>query len=466
MSGEPEQPRQFSARSSEASRSTPIDGETTVVDVSTTGVIAATPRRPARPTPSPVVRFAAVALQGQTYRNLLYLLLALPLGVVYLVVVAAGLATGAALSVVFVGLAILVATLIAWRGMAVIERGLARSLLRVHVHPPIDRDLHVPFRRLVERWLRDPVTWKSLVFVIAKLPLGAVAFALLALPGFSALVLALAPIIVAFTPVIFFGWEMSTPVQALPFVPAGVLGCLICLHIVNGLAWLFGECARVMLGPSTAELRERIEGMRESSARILAAADDERRRIERDLHDGAQQRLVSLSVLLGVAESKLRTDPAAVLPLVAQAREEANSAVTELRELARGLHPALLSDRGLGPALEVLASRAPVPVEVTGVPEHRLPPAVEATVYFITAEALTNVARYAQATAAWVQLAEVRDRLRIVVRDDGVGGADPHLGTGLRGLRDRVDALDGRFEVRSSPGGGTAIVAEIPLEAT
>jgi signal transduction histidine kinase len=219
-----------------------------------------------------------------------------------------------------------------------------------------------------------------------------------------------------------------------------------------------------MLGPSTVDLRERVEGLRDASARILAAADDERRRIERDLHDGAQQRLVALNVLLGVVESKLEKDPSAAAPLVARARQEATEAVKELRELARGIHPALLADRGLTAALEALAARAPFPVTITGVPEARLPAAVEATAYFITAEALTNVSKYAQATKASVDLTEDRGRLRVTISDDGVGGADPKLGTGLRGLYDRVSALDGRFMVSSPVGGGTAVIAELPLE--
>ena len=429
--------------------------------MSTTSVLDS-PRRAAAP--ARLVRFARVAWQAQTYRNLLYLLLALPLGAVYLSVVAVGLSAGAALAVLLVGLVILVGTLVAWRAMAAVERMLARSLLHVYVHPPLEPELAVPARRRIELWLRDPVTWKSLVFVLGKFPMGAIAFAVLAAPTFSALVLVLAPVIVAFTPVIFFGWEMDTPAQALPFVPAGVLGLLISLHLLNGLAWLYGVFARVMLGPSTVELRERIEGLRDASARILEAADAERRRIERDLHDGAQQRLVSLSVLLGVAESKVASDPQAAAELLAQAREEAHSAVNELRELARGLHPALLSDRGLRPALEALAARAPMEVEVTGVPLERLPPAVEATAYFIAAEGLTNVMRYAGASKASVWVMLERGRLRLEIHDDGVGGADPAAGTGLRGLRDRVSALDGRFEVYSPHGGGTTLIAELPLE--
>jgi signal transduction histidine kinase len=211
-------------------------------------------------------------------------------------------------------------------------------------------------------------------------------------------------------------------------------------------------------------LRDRVDHLRDARQRIIDAADAERRRIERDLHDGAQQRMVAVAVTLGLAEARMESDPASAAKLVTQAREEAQLAVKELRELARGIHPALLSERGLGVALDALAKRAPVPVEVSGVPDTPICSAVEAAAYYVTAEALTNVAKYAHASKAWVQLCVEGDRLRVEVRDDGVGGADPSTGTGLRGLRDRVDALDGQFEVDSPAGGGTTVTVELPLD--
>jgi signal transduction histidine kinase len=210
-------------------------------------------------------------------------------------------------------------------------------------------------------------------------------------------------------------------------------------------------------------LRERVDDLRSARQRIIDAADAERRRIERDLHDGAQQRMVAVAVTLGLAQSQLENDLPRAATLIAQARDEAQLAVKELRELARGIHPALLSDRGLGVALEALASRAPVPVEVIGVPEQRLPPAVEAAAYYVTAEALTNVAKYAHATEAAVELAVDDGRLTLIVRDDGCGGADPSAGTGLRGLSDRVEALDGRLELDSPADCGTTVTVELPL---
>jgi len=432
--------------------------------MATTGVLVSGRRRH-RVTAASLGRFARVARDPQSYRNLLYLALALPLGIAYVTILVAGLSAGAGLAVILIGIVLLVATLFALRAMAAVERMLARRLLRIAIHPPIEGGIHFTWRQRVQLWLRDPVTWKSLVFLLGKLPMGVVAFAAIVFLGLTSVVLFFAPVLVAFTPVIFFGWEIDNPVAAIAAVPAGALLFLLCLHVFNGLAWLYGVCARVMLGPSTVDLRERVEGLKDASARILAAADDERRRIERDLHDGAQQRLVALNVLLGVVETKLEKDPAAAAPLVARARQEATEAVKELRELARGIHPALLADRGLIAALEALAARAPFRVEISGVPEHRLPPAVEATAYFITAEALTNVAKYAGDEAqATVELLEDRGRLRVTVRDDGGGGADPRRGTGLRGLNDRVAALDGRFEVTSPPGGGTTVIAELPLE--
>jgi signal transduction histidine kinase len=211
-------------------------------------------------------------------------------------------------------------------------------------------------------------------------------------------------------------------------------------------------------------LRSRVDDLRDARQRILAAADEERRRIERDLHDGAQQRLVAVTLTLRLAESRIESDPASAVQLVAQAREEAQLAVEELRELARGIHPALLNDRGLGAALEALATRAPVPVQVSGVPSDRLCRPVEACAYFVTAEALTNVAKYAHASEASVHLSIEDDHLRLQIRDNGIGGADPSTGSGLRGLRDRVDALDGRLELDSPPGGGTTVTIELPVD--
>ncbi len=182
------------------------------------------------------------------------------------------------------------------------------------------------------------------------------------------------------------------------------------------------------------------------------ASDTARRQLERDLHDGAQQRLVALALDLKLARGKLDTDPSAAAELLDASIEELAEATSELRELARGIHPALLTDRGLGPALEAVASRAPIPVEVAPVPDMRLPGPVESAAYFVVAEALTNVSKYANATHAEVTVTRSNGRVVVEIRDDGVGGADPSAGSGLSGLADRVAALDGLLDVESPPG--------------
>jgi signal transduction histidine kinase len=212
-----------------------------------------------------------------------------------------------------------------------------------------------------------------------------------------------------------------------------------------------------------AQLRARVEELRASRARIVEAGTQERRRLERNLHDGAQQRLVALSLTLRLAQAKLHQEPDKADELINGAQEELNLALAELRELARGIHPAILSDRGLGAALEALAGRAPIAVQLAELPPEPLPEAIEAAAYFVVAEALTNVVKYAHATQATVRVCRMNGRAVVEVADDGIGGADPGRGSGLRGLADRVSALDGSMELESPAGAGTRLRAEIPV---
>jgi signal transduction histidine kinase len=210
------------------------------------------------------------------------------------------------------------------------------------------------------------------------------------------------------------------------------------------------------------ELRAKIDELSASRARIVESGDAARRRLERDLHDGTQQRLVSLALSLRILRSRI-DDPDAVQELEA-ARGELDAALAELRELARGIHPSVLSDRGLDAALDGLAHRAPLPVELEATPGARLPDSVESAAYFVVAEALTNIAKYAHASHASVNVTRENGRVLVEVSDDGVGGADPAGGTGLRGLLDRVSALGGGLEIDSLPGRGTTLRATIPCE--
>ena len=223
-----------------------------------------------------------------------------------------------------------------------------------------------------------------------------------------------------------------------------------------------GRTVVLVSGADVTERYRQAEELRASRSRIVQAGDAERRRLERNLHDGAQQRLVALSLSLRLAQAKIETDPAAAQAVLGASREELAAALDELRELARGIHPAVLTDRGLAAALEALAQRAPIPVTFES-PDEPLPPQVEATAYYVIAEALANVAKYARASEARVRVERVDECVRVDVEDDGVGGADPLRGSGLRGLTDRVAALEGTLELESPPGEGTRISVVIPL---
>jgi signal transduction histidine kinase len=211
-----------------------------------------------------------------------------------------------------------------------------------------------------------------------------------------------------------------------------------------------------------AELRARLKDVRESRSRLVTATDAERRRIERNLHDGAQQTLIGLRLAVRLARNRAGGDPQALDALLAEIDDELQGAVEELRTLARGVHPAILSDEGLEPALAALARRAAIPTQISCHCARRLPTHVETAAYYVAAEALTNVVKHADATRVRIDVSLAGERAVIEVFDDGRGGADPQ-GSGLRGLRDRVEALDGQFHIDSPPGLGTTLIAEIPL---
>jgi signal transduction histidine kinase len=211
-----------------------------------------------------------------------------------------------------------------------------------------------------------------------------------------------------------------------------------------------------------AEVQAQLEQVRASRARIVEAGDSERRRLERDLHDGAQQRLVTLSLALAMARDRAAQADPALEALIESAIKEAREAIVELRELARGIHPAVLTQTGLAGAVQALAERSPVPTTIIEVPQQRFPAAIEATAYFVVSEALANVAKHAHASTACVTIRTLPDRLVVTVSDDGTGGATPDGGSGLSGLSDRVAAGGGRLRIDSPPGAGTCLEADIP----
>jgi signal transduction histidine kinase len=248
----------------------------------------------------------------------------------------------------------------------------------------------------------------------------------------------------------------DTPVAALLHDPA-LLQRRSLVEAAGAAASLALENERLQ-----AELRAQLAELRASRARIVQAGDEERRRLERNLHDGAQQRLLGLGLALQLARAELGAGANGASEVLDEAEQELRTALDELRELARGIHPAILTDQGLEAAVRSLAERSPAPVTITAVPEERLGEPIEAAAYFLISESLANSAKYARASAIRVRIVR-RDGTAIVdIDDDGVGGADPDHGSGLRGLSDRIHALDGDFRVDSPRGGGTHIHAEIP----
>jgi signal transduction histidine kinase len=253
--------------------------------------------------------------------------------------------------------------------------------------------------------------------------------------------------------------------DALVATAIGAVLAVVSAYLLTAVAAGSAAITRALLAPREQELARQVSELEVSRARVVGAFDAERRRIERDLHDGAQQRLTSVIMMLGLARLELDGASPEARRLVAKAHEDAQETITELRELIRGIHPQVLTDRGLGAAVELLAERSTVPVTVDVDLPERPPEVVESAAYFVVSEALANVAKHAEARHAWVHARRLGDLLVMEVRDDGHGGADPAAGTGLAGLSDRVAVLDGRLTLDSPPGGPTSLNVELPCES-
>jgi len=406
-------------------------------------------------------------LDAATYARILYLLLALPLGVAEFSFLVTAISFGFGTAVTLIGIPVLIGAMWAWRWLAELERRLIGRLVGAPIPSPYRPDpVGGRWWRRVAARLSDPATWKDLAFLLLQLPVGIVSFTV----AVTVLGLGLG---LLFAPAYYWalgdgdwiaGLEVDTLLEALAAVPVGALILLVGIPGLNALGRLYGWLASQLLGSNAdPELTAQVHELEDARSRIIAAADAERRRIERDLHDGAQQRLVALALNLRMAEERAESGDPAAAELVRQAGEEANLALKELRDLARGIHPAILTNRGLPAALEDLAARATVPVEVTAKPDGRLPDAVEAAAYFVVSECLANIGKHAQASSATVAVTAENGRLAVVVADDGVGGAELGGGSGIQGLADRVGALSGSLAVESPPGEGTRVIASIPL---
>jgi signal transduction histidine kinase len=344
------------------------------------------------------------------------------------------------------------------------ERRRVRALLGIDFPSrTLPRDGSVPRRAL--KWMSSRGAWLELIYGVVALPFVGWVGGFLVFTGWG--------IAVSFLTFPVWGW--ATPGEGDLFGFDVGYGYSSALHVAGGAAALYAApwlargvaavqvaMARLLLEPGERErLSARVDTLEETRAGMVAAADAERRRIERDLHDGAQQRLVSLAMTLGRA--KVAEDPAHTRRLLDEAHGEAKEALIELRNLARGIHPAVLTDRGLDAAVSALAARCPVPVAVDVDLPRRAGPGTEAIAYFVVAEALTNVAKHSQATRAWLTAEFQGDRLVVEILDNGVGGATM-AGTGVAGLRDRVRAIDGDLTLASPPGHGTTLRVELPCE--
>jgi signal transduction histidine kinase len=379
---------------------------------------------------------------------------------VTLVSLTAGLAVTAVLALVT-----LVALLWSLRALTAIQRSRFRSVLGIEI-PAFPHDYPGTGVRHLLAQARAAATWRQVAYHAFALVIGTFSFCVVTVVW--SVGLATLPVFAyarALPEVGIFGWHLHDPLTLAVITAGGFLLVLMAPWIADGLAGFDAATANSLLGPSRVEdLAMRVDTLARSREGVVDAADAERRRIERDLHDGTQQRLVSLAMNLGMAKGALAEAPEPARRAVEDAHEEAKRALTELRGFIRGLHPAVLDDRGLDAALSGIAARAPLPVEVQVVVPRRCSPTIEAVAYFVVSEALTNVARHAEATRAAVVVHQVGDRLRVTVSDDGRGGASEERGTGLRGLAQRVASVDGTLQVDSPVGGPTVVLAELPCE--
>jgi signal transduction histidine kinase len=339
------------------------------------------------------------------------------------------------------------------RPLARAERRRVRMVTGVPVAEAY-RPLHGSLTSRIRTLLSDVGTWRDLGWLLVQIVAGGAGLAFLA----AAVV---GPAFVAVVPFDFL--RGAGDGKVLDLLPLGAfftaVGWVGCRPVAKALAAL---SAQSLAADEAAVLRVQMAHLTETRDETVDARAAELRRIERDLHDGAQARLVSLTMSLGMAEEEFDRDPAAARQLVVEARASARTALNELRHLVRGIHPPLLTERGLGGAVEALALASAVPIEVDVALDERLPAPLESALYFMIAEAMANIARHSEATWAFVRLWNEQGKLRLIVHDDGRGGADPACGTGLRGMQQRLAAFDGKFTLSSPVGGPTELFAELP----
>ncbi|MDX3576731.1 MULTISPECIES: sensor histidine kinase [unclassified Streptomyces] len=416
-------------------------------------------------------------LTARHWRELLYVLLSLPISIVLFTFAVTMLSVGAGLLVTFLGIPVLAAGLAACRGFAAVERARARGLLALDVAEP---EPLRPRGSGAMAWtaavLKSGTSWRNVLYAVLHFPWAVFTFGVVVTVwsvGWSTLTYPLwfwvFPMYGGQDGIQLYGDDHHAVYLDNPFEIAvtALVGLLITLAtpwIVRALTTVDGLLVRGLLGPSS--LGARVVELESDRGVVVDTAAADLRRIERDLHDGAQARLVALAMDLGMAKEKLREDPQTAARMVGEAHGEVKTALQELRDLARGIHPAVLTDRGLDAALSSVASRCTVPVKVDVDLAERPAPAIEGIAYFTVSELLQNVSKHSGARSASVDVWRSENRLMLQVADDGVGGADASGGgSGLTGLAGRLDSVDGILVVDSPVGGPTRITAELPWRA-
>lgn len=400
-----------------------------------------------------------------------YTLVGFPTAVIAFVLLIAGMAVGVGTTVIWIGVPLLAGTLMIARGFADAERGWLSDVLK---RPPV-RPRYKPapagagrFRRLVNP-LTSGQSWLDLLHGIVNFPLAIVSFVLTVVFWAVPIAGLSYPLWGAITSRIpgneelpqLLGFEQNYWVNSAFYVVLGLLGLLILPFMARAAALLRAGVGRALL-TGVAELQERIDDLAEGRAAAVSAEANALRKLERDIHDGPQQRLVSLAMELSRAQRQMQRDPDAAQATISSAITATRETLDELRALSRGIAPPILSDRGLAPALAALAGRCTIPVDLDVQTVRRYQASVENAIYYVVAETLTNVAKHSRATICTIQLVHIGDILMLTIGDDGVGGAHVAKGHGLAGLADRLRAVDGELAVQSPDGGPTVIVAEVP----
>ncbi|MEU9061560.1 sensor domain-containing protein [Streptomyces sp. NPDC048430] len=410
--------------------------------------------------------------EARTWRELAYLLLSLPISVVLFSLAVTMVSLGLGMLITFLGIPILAAGLVMCRGFGVMERGRARGLLKLDVADPAPVRGRGGLMSWVGATLKSGVSWRHLLYAVLHMPWAVFAFTVAVTfwsYGWAAFTYPLwhwvFPAYVGVDGLQLYGDNTHQVYLDSPFELAvtsglGLALVLVTPWIIRGLATVDRAMVAGLLGPS--RLATRVSELESGRGVVVDTAAADLRRIERDLHDGAQARLVALAMDLGLAKEKLEHDPEAAARMVDEAHGEVKVALQELRDLARGIHPAVLTDRGLDAALSAIASRCTVPVKVVVDLESRPAQAIEGIAYFTVSELLQNVSKHARATRASVDVWRAADRLMLQVSDDGRGGAGVSTGSGLAGLTERLDAVDGILVVDSPAGGPTTVTAELP----